>query len=146
METSTRYDPIMNLEEGCTIHSAYHKELRRLRLEIVKKRTRDVLLLQDNAPAHTSQFAMATTTKCSFEFRLHPLYSPELAPSDFYLLQNLKTNCRYWNFGSNEGIIDAVDENFRDQDEGFYFEGISKLELEKLHRSKWRLYGVYIDT
>ena len=98
------------------------------RTKIVEKRTRCVLLLQDNAPAHTSQVAMATTTKCSFEFRLHPPYSPDLAPSDFCLLQNLKTNYRYWNFGSNEGIIDAVDENFRDQDEGFYFEGVSKLE------------------
>ena len=31
-------------------------------------------------------------------------------------------------FGSNEGFIEAVDEYFGDQEEGFYFEGISKLE------------------
>ena len=51
------------LEQGRTIYSAYNAvELRRLRQEITRKRrgklTRGVLLLQDNAPAHTSQVAM----------------------------------------------------------------------------------------
>ena len=56
------------LEEGRTINGAYYaEELRRLRQEIVRKRngklTRGVLLLQDNAPAHTSQVAMAAATE-----------------------------------------------------------------------------------
>ena len=47
------------LEEGHTKNGAYYaEELRRQRQEIVKKRrgqlTRGVLLLQDNASAHTS--------------------------------------------------------------------------------------------
>ena len=41
-----------------------------------------VLLLQDNAPACTSEIAMAAVTKCSFEVLHHPPYSPDLAPSD----------------------------------------------------------------
>ena len=45
------------LEQGRTINCAYYAgELRRLRQESARKRrgkrTRDVLLLQDNAPAH----------------------------------------------------------------------------------------------
>ena len=45
-------------EQGSTINGAYYAgELRRLRQEIARKRrgklTRGVLLLQDNAPAHT---------------------------------------------------------------------------------------------
>ena len=75
------------LAEGCTISETYYpEELRRLRQEIVKKRrgklTQDVLLLQDNAPAHTSQTAMAAATKCSFEVHPevpYPPYSPDLA-------------------------------------------------------------------
>ena len=48
------------LEEGRTINVAYYaEELRLLRQEIVRKRrgklTRGVLLLHDNAPAHTLQ-------------------------------------------------------------------------------------------
>ena len=55
------------LEEGRAINGDYYAEvLRRLRQEIVKKRrgklTRVVLLLQDNAPAHTSQVAMTAAT------------------------------------------------------------------------------------
>ena len=103
------------LEEGRTINGAYYaEELRRLRQEIVRKRrgklTRGVLLLQDNAPAHTSQVVMAAATECGFEVLPHPPYSPDLAPSDFYLFPKLKTNLRSRNFGSNEGVIDAVNE------------------------------------
>ena len=84
-------------EECRTINYGYYaEELRRLRQKIVKKRggklTRGVLLLQDNAPAHTSQIAMAAATKCSFKVLPSPLYFPDLAPSD--LFQNLTTSLR----------------------------------------------------
>ena len=46
----------------------------------------------------------------------------------FYLFPNLKTNLHGRKFGSNEGIIDAVDEYLGEQEEGFYFEMIGKLE------------------
>ena len=109
----------------------YAEELRRLRQEIVKKRrnlTRGVLHLQDNAPANISQVAMAVATKCDFEVLPHPPYFPDVYPSDFYLFPNLKTNLRGRNFGSSEGVIDAVDEYLDGQEEVFYFEEISTLE------------------
>ena len=68
---------MVNLLAECrTINAEYYaEELRRLRQEIVKKRrgksTHGVLLLQDNAPVHTSQVDMAATTKCSFEILPH---------------------------------------------------------------------------
>ena len=60
------------LEQGRTINGAYYaEELGRLRQEIARKRrgklTRGVLLLQDNAPAHTSQVVMTAATECGFE-------------------------------------------------------------------------------
>ena len=121
------------LEEGRTINRAYYaEEWRWLRQEIVRKRrgklTRGVLLLQDNAPAHTSQVAMAAVTECCFEALSHPSYSPDLAPSDFHIFPKLKTKLCGRNFGSSEGVIDAVNEGLGNQDEDFYFEGISKLE------------------
>ena len=84
-----------DLEEGRTINGAYYaEEQMRLRQEIVKKRrgklTRGFLLLQDNAPSQTSQVAMATATKGSFEVLPHTPYSPDLAHSDLYLFPNLK--------------------------------------------------------
>ena len=114
------------LEESRTINGAdYAEELRRQRQEIVKKRTekltQGVLLLQDNdnARVHISQVAMAAESKCSFEVLLYPPYSPDLAPSDFYLFPNPKTNLRDRNFGSIKNVIDAVDEYLGDQEEGF---------------------------
>ena len=60
------------LEQGRTINGAYYaEELRRLLKEIARKRrgklTRGVLLLQDNASAHTSQVVMTAATECGFE-------------------------------------------------------------------------------
>ena len=68
----------------------------------------------------------------------HPPYSPGLAPADFNWFPNLKTNLSGRSFGSNEGLIDQW---LGDQEEGFYFEGISKLEQHwTKHRGKGRLY------
>ena len=54
----------------------YAVDLRQLRQEIVRKRrgklTRGVLLLQDNAPAHTSQDTKTAATECGFEILSHP--------------------------------------------------------------------------
>ena len=64
------------LEEDHKINGAYYAELRWLHQDIVKKRggklTQGVLLLQDNASAHTSQVAMAAGIKCSIEVLPHP--------------------------------------------------------------------------
>ena len=65
------------LQQGRTIKDAYYAgKLRWLCQEITRKRrgklTCDVLLLQDNAPAHTSQVAMTAATECGFEILPHP--------------------------------------------------------------------------
>ena len=83
--------------------------------------TQDALLLQDNAPAYTSQVDMTAVTICSFEVLPHPQYSPDLTTLDFCLFPNLKTNLCGRNFGSNEVVIDAIDEYLGDQEENFYF-------------------------
>ena len=44
----------------------------------IGKLTCGVLLLQDNAPAHTSQVAMTAATECGFEILPHPPYSPDM--------------------------------------------------------------------
>ena len=55
---------------------------------------REVLLLQDNAPAHTSQVAMTAAIECGFEILLQPPYSPDMDPVDFYLLKKLNSQLR----------------------------------------------------
>ena len=92
------------------------------------KLTPDILLLQDNAPAYMSQVAMTAATERGFEILPHSPYSPDMAPSDFYLFPQLKSNLRGTQYGSNEGVTEAVNEYLRDQEKAFYFEGIRKLE------------------
>jgi hypothetical protein len=50
------------------------------------------------------------------------------APSDFYLLPKLKTKIRGRRFGSNEGVIEAVNDFLVDQNTEFYFEVFITLE------------------
>ena len=46
-----------------------------------------VLFHQDNAPAHKSVVAIAVVCDC--ELVDHPPYSPDLAPSDYFLSHNM---------------------------------------------------------
>ena len=110
----------------------YVGELRRLRQEIARERRvkliRCVLLLQDNAPAHTLQAPMTAATECGFKILPYLPYSPDMAPSDFHLFPKLKSHLLGAQYESNEGVIEAVNEYLGDQEKAFYFEGIRKLE------------------
>ena len=43
-------------------------------------------------------------------------------------IEQLKSHLRGTHYGSNEGVIEAVNEYFGDQEKAFYFEGMRKLE------------------
>ena len=103
------------LEQGCTINGAYYAgKSKGLGKEITRKRRRQTdsrcSALQDNAPVHTSQVATTAATECEFELISHPPYSPNIAPSDFFLFPKLKSHLRGTQYGSNEGIIETVNE------------------------------------
>ena len=72
------------------------KFLKRLRDSIKEKRrgmlSHGVLLLHDNAPVHRANVAQAALREAGFEELPHPPYSPDLAPSDFYLFRYLKAS------------------------------------------------------
>ncbi|KAI6658206.1 hypothetical protein LOD99_15475 [Oopsacas minuta] len=78
------------LPEKKTINSDYYvEELKELRQVIKRGRrgklTRGVLLHHDNARAHVSSKTMAAIDDLGFECLAHPPYSPDLAPSDYWL-------------------------------------------------------------
>ncbi|GJQ76651.1 hypothetical protein Trydic_g15510 [Trypoxylus dichotomus] len=68
--------------------------LERLKTEIAKKRShmakKKILFHQDNAPCHKSIKTMAKLHELNFELLPHPPYSPDLAPSDYWLFADLK--------------------------------------------------------
>lgn len=87
------------LSKGQTINGEYYADLLvSLRENIKQKRrgllAKGVILLQDNAPSHRAQIAVATAHNCGYEILDHPAYSPDLAPSDFYLFPKLKSELK----------------------------------------------------
>ena len=71
---------------------------------------------------------MTAATECGFEILPHPTYSPDMAFSDFYLFPKLKYHLHGTQYGSNGGVIEAVNKYLGDREKGFYFEGIRKFK------------------
>jgi hypothetical protein len=49
-----------------------------------------MLLLHDNAPVHMSAKSQAAIQQCRFQQLNHSPYSPDLAPSDYFLFRVMK--------------------------------------------------------
>lgn len=121
------------LEMGKTIAGAYYSSLLdRLKTELQEKRPRlahkKVLFHHDNAPSHTSAVVVAKLMEIGFQLLSHPPYSPDLAPSDYYLFPNLKKWLAEKKLYSNEEVIAETNGYFSDLDKSYYLEGINKLE------------------
>ena len=63
---------------------------------------------------------MTAATECGFYILRHPPYSPAIAHSDFYLFPKLKYYLRGTQYGSNECVIEAINEYLGDQEKAFY--------------------------
>ena len=50
----------------------------------------------------------------------HPPYSPDLAPSDYWLFVDLKKMLQGKRFGSNKEVIAETEAYFESKDESFY--------------------------
>jgi histone-lysine N-methyltransferase SETMAR len=120
------------LPKGETINKEYYANLMpQLRDAIVQKRrgkiTPGVLLLHDNARPHTADFAQRAIRRCGFTQIEHPPYSPDLAPSDFFLFPNLKKSLRGRRFADDNEVKNAVAQWFEEQPPDFFRTGIMKL-------------------
>lgn len=121
------------LDIGSTITGQYYAHvIKKLRQAIVEKRrgmvTRGVLLLHDNAPVHKSRVAQAAIRDCGFEQLDHPPYSPDLAPSDYFLFPNLKRFLKGTRFDDLDSLKAATEEWFQDHEESFFSRGICMLK------------------
>ena len=92
------------------------------------KLSEGVLLQQDNARVPTCKVAMDAVERNGYELIPHPAYSPDLAPSDFFLFPNLKKDIRGLHFRSDEEVVTAVEEWASGKDPDFFSSGLMALE------------------
>ena len=97
--------------------------------------SKGVLLQQDNARVHTCKVAMDAVERKGFELIPHPAYSPDLAPSDFFLFPNLKKDIRGLHFQSDEEVVTAVEEWVNGKDPDFFSSGLMALNTVGLSAS-----------
>ena len=87
------------LESKKTVTGAYYIEvLRKLRAKLAEKCPgklhRGILFYLDNAPAHFFWIVKDVLKEFWWELLPHPPYSPDLAPSDFFLFPKLKEHLK----------------------------------------------------
>jgi len=89
--------------------------------------TRGPLLLHDNALAHMPPVAQAVVKDIGFEQLSHLPYSPDLAPSNFYLFQHLKKHLRGTRFFDDDELKQATESYLDNMPQEFYLTGIEKV-------------------
>jgi hypothetical protein len=89
-----------------------------------KQSSKGILFLQDNAAPHNAAITHQKLTDLHFEVPKTLAYSPDFAPSDYYLFPNLKGR-KVW---SIEEAISTADGWFAAQPKEFFLDGLKKLE------------------
>ena len=110
----------------------YANMLDQLRTAIREKRrgklSKGVLLQEDNARVHICKVAMDAVERNRYELIPHRAYSPDLAPSDFFLFPNLKKGIRGYHFRSDEEVVTAVEEWVNEKALDIFSSGLMALE------------------
>ena len=105
--------------------------IERLRPVIVEKWrgkvSRGVLLLHDNAPIHKCNILQTAIRQAGFIGLNHLAYSPDIAPSDYHLLSNLKKFLRLKNFSSDDETVTTVEDYLTDLNSEYFCKGIQSL-------------------
>ena len=132
------------LDSGANINSEYYSNLvKTARKNRRKSRLCDLFYLADNAPVHTSEFSTEVVKGCGLTALTHPPYSPDLAPSDFYLFKHLKKHLRGNRFNTKDDLKEAVTNWLHEKPSEFYEEGF--LELARRWEKCVVANGSYIE-
>ena len=124
---------ISYLPRGETINADYYiEQLNRLHAALKKSRPgklhQRILLQHDNARPHTAKKTIAALREKNWELLPHPPYSPDLAPSDFWLFGPLKSGLRGKKYETLKAIQSDVKKWFLAQDKDWFKRGIQSLE------------------
>jgi len=122
------------LQPGQTVTAdRYRQQVINLKNALLEKRPKwakrhgKVILLHDNAPSHTARSVKEAIKELGWEVLPHPPYSPDLAPSDYYLFASMGHALAEQHFADFEQLKNWVIQWFASKDEQFYWRGIHKL-------------------
>ncbi|GBP33533.1 Mariner Mos1 transposase [Eumeta japonica] len=98
---------------------------------VVQKRRgkllRGVLFLQDNASVHTARVSRQALKDTGFSEIDHSPYSPDLAPSDYFLFSNLKKELRGRRFVDDNQMKMAIESHFHCKEMEYFLGGLKAL-------------------
>lgn len=78
-----------------------------------KKQKQSFFIHMDNSPIHRSEKVKSFLNENKFQVCSHPPYSPDLAPSDFFLFGTLKNHPGSITFDSPDDILYWIEEKFQ---------------------------------
>lgn len=118
------------LPRNVTINSdVYCQQLDKLNKAIAEKRpqliNRKGVIF--HARPHTSLMTRQKLLELGWDVLPHPPYSPDLAPSDYYLFWSLQNSLSGKTFASDDAIKMHLSQFFNDNDKKFFENGIMKL-------------------
>ncbi|PNF32144.1 hypothetical protein B7P43_G02848 [Cryptotermes secundus] len=107
----------------------YHLHYRKVNARWVPRTLTDVnkmvrMQVANNTCPHMAKTTMETLRKLKWNLLTHPPYRPDLAPSDFYLFERLKSDLQGMQFVDNDAVIQNVREWIRRQPQNFFEKGI----------------------
>lgn len=111
----------------------YRTQLMRLSRALREKRPQyeqrheKVILQHDNARPHVAKPVKTYLETLKWEVLPHPPYSPDIAPSDYYLFRSMAHGLADQQFRSYEDISKWLDSWIASKDEHFYRHGIRAL-------------------
>jgi [histone H3]-lysine36 N-dimethyltransferase SETMAR len=116
-----------------TITAEYYVgQLERLNQAIREKRPwlinqNRIYLQHDNSKPHTSKIISTKIKEFGWKKIDHPPYSPDIAPSDYYLFRSMSHYLKDKSFSTREEIEMSLLDYFSSKSQDFYKNGIEKL-------------------
>jgi len=93
----------------------------------VVKGRRPVKLLHNKARPHIARSVKDTLESYDREVMEHPLYSPNIVPSDYHLFCSIHNSLTDEHFETFEEVRKWVDDFIKSKDENFFYYGIHSL-------------------